>query len=90
MNNDLINRKAVIELIENCHVMEDAYCLIDYIEQIPIAYDIDSVLEKLVKHKKEISSRKERDILNTIAKANAKATVEEDIEIVKSGFLISD
>lgn len=90
MNNDLISRKAVIELIENCHVMEDAYCLIDYINQLPIAYDMDRVLKQLEKHEKEISSIKERDILNTIAKANAKATVEEDIEIVKSGFLISD
>lgn len=90
MSNDLISRSAVIELIENCHVMEDAYCLIDYINQLPIAYDMDRVLKQLEKHEKEISSRKERDILNTIAKANAKATVEKDIEIVKSGFLISD
>lgn len=90
MENDLISRKSVIELIENCHVIEDAYCLIDYINQLPIAYDMDRVLKQLEKHEKEIIGRKERDILNTIAKANAKATVEEDIEIVKSGFLISD
>lgn len=90
MENDLISRKAVIELIENCHVLEDAYCLIDYINELPIAYDFDRVIQQLEKHEKEIGSRKERDILNTIAKANAKATVEEDIEIVKSGFLMND
>lgn len=31
-------------------------------------------------------NRKERDILNTVGKTNAKAAVEEDIEIVKSGL----
>lgn len=35
MNNDWISRSAVIELIENCHVLEDAYCLIDYINELP-------------------------------------------------------
>lgn len=90
MENDLISRKAVIELIENCHVLEDAYCLIDYINELPASYDFDKVMQQLEKHEKEISGRKERDILNTIAKANAKATVEEDIEIVKSGFLTND
>lgn len=60
------------------------------INEEPISYDIDSVLEKLEQHKKEIKCRKERDILNKVANTNSKATVEEDIEIVKSGFLISD
>lgn len=49
MNNDLISRKAVIELIENCHVMEDAYCLIDYINDLPTAYDVEKVAEQLRK-----------------------------------------
>lgn len=87
MNNDLISRKSVIELIENCHVMEDAYCLVDYINELPIAYDIDGVMEKLEQHKKEIECRKERDILNRVANVNSKATVEKDIEIVKSGWI---
>ena len=45
MKNDLISRKSVIELIENCHVMEDAYCLIDYINELPASYDFDKVMQ---------------------------------------------
>lgn len=48
MSNDLIRRKAVIELIENCHVLEDAYCLVDYINEMPTAYDVDKVVERLM------------------------------------------
>lgn len=47
MNGDLISRKAVIELIEGCHVLEDAYCLVDYINELPTAYDVDKVMERL-------------------------------------------
>lgn len=47
MSNDLISRSAVIELIENCHVLEDAYCLIDYINEMRTAYDVDKVVEQL-------------------------------------------
>ncbi len=51
----------------------------------PTAYDVDKVAEQLEQHKKSIIGRKERDILNTVGKTNAKAAVERDIEIVKSG-----
>lgn len=54
------------------------------IDSQPTAYDVDKVVEKLEDHKKRIMDRKERDILNTVGKTNAKAAVEEDIEIVKS------
>lgn len=46
MNNDWISRSAVIELIESCHVLEDAYCLIDYINELPAVYDADRVEEQ--------------------------------------------
>lgn len=44
---DLINRSAVIELIEGCHVLEDAYCLIDYISELGTAYDVEKVIQQL-------------------------------------------
>ena len=47
MSDDLISRKAVIDLIESCHVFEDAYCLVDYINELPAAYDVDKVVEQL-------------------------------------------
>nr|WP_300842250.1 hypothetical protein [uncultured Acetatifactor sp.] len=56
MSNDLISRKAVIELIENCHVLEDAYCLVDYINELPITYDVDKVVERLEENAKYFQS----------------------------------
>lgn len=47
MNDDLISRKAVIDLIESCHTIEDAYCLVDYINELPTAYDVNKVVEEL-------------------------------------------
>lgn len=44
---DLISRSAVIELIENCHVLEDAYCLVDYINELETAYDVQKVIQQL-------------------------------------------
>lgn len=55
------------------------------VEEQPTAYDVDEVIGQLEEHKKSIIGRKERDILNTVGKTNAKAAVERDIEIVKSG-----
>lgn len=57
MNHDLISRSAVIELIENCHVLEDAYCLIDYINELPAACDVDKVVKRL-KEKAEYAESK--------------------------------
>ena len=56
------------------------------IDSQPTAYNVDKVVEQLEEHKKRIMNRKERDILNTIGKTNAKAAVEEDIKIVKEGM----
>lgn len=44
----------------------------------------NAVVNQLEEHKERIKNRKERDILNVVGKTNAKAAVEEDIEILKS------
>lgn len=56
MNNDLISRKSVIRLIESkcidgCFGTEnttllDAYELLDDVSELPIAYDMDKVMEQ--------------------------------------------
>lgn len=81
---EIINRCGCIPYVHGRN--GETIYLNNLIDEHPVAYDFDRVIQQLEKHETEISSRKERDILNTIAKANAKATIEEDIEIVKSGF----
>ncbi len=56
----------------------------EVIQNMPTAFDLESAIEQLERHKEEITNRKERDILNVVAKTNAKAAVEKDIEIIKS------
>lgn len=56
MKDDLISRKAVIDLIESCHVLEDAYCLVDYINELPIAYDVDKAVYQLEENAKYFQS----------------------------------
>ncbi len=57
------------------------------IDDQPTAYDVEKVMERLKERKKRIESRKERDIINIVGKANAKVTVKEDIDIVKEGWV---
>ena len=73
MSDDLISRKAVIDLIESCHVFEDAYCLVDYINELPAAYDVDKVVEQMEEYVKESSN------------VDYNRAMIEAIEIVKSG-----
>lgn len=90
MSNDLISRKAVIELIENCHVLEDAYCLVDYINELPVAYNVDKVVERLEENAKY--SQSEADELaqvgdwGTATELQGKAAAYRDAaKTVKSG-----
>lgn len=57
----------------------------DLIKEQPMAYDMDKAVEQMEEHKKSITGRRERDILDAAGKTGAKAAVERDIEIVKSG-----
>ena len=98
MNNDLISRKAVIELIENCHVLEDAYCLIDYINELPIAYDVNGVINKLKQEEIEIIKATEDIYKNPMVSPREAFLISNSnlvmlgkyIEIVKSGFLMNN
>lgn len=57
-----------------CDGMSSAIeAFMNFVLQVPTAYDVDSVVEQLEEHKKSIMGRKERDILNTVGKTNAKA-----------------
>ena len=77
MSDDLISRKAVIDLIESCHVFEDAYCLVDYINELPAACDVDKVVEKLVFQTSGLTTWAEDEAY--------KLGLTKAIEIVKSG-----
>ena len=74
MSGDLISRKAVIDLIESCHVFEDACCLVDYINELPAAYDVDKVVEWL-----------ETNSMYVGEEIEAVVTLADAIEIVRSG-----
>jgi hypothetical protein len=81
MSGDLISRKAVIDLIESCHVFEDAYCLVDYINELPTAYDVDKVMEQL-----ESVSIPENKVLYASPDEFAQfLKLKDAIEIIKSG-----
>ena len=73
MSGDLISRNAVIDLIESCHVFEDAYCLVDYINELPAAYDVDKVVKRL------------RNIQMESSSSEFDYGIDRAIEIVKSG-----
>lgn len=88
MSDDLISRKAVIDLIESCHVFEDAYCLVDYINELPSAYDVDKVVERLEKMRDTTT----RNISLNSQDSDVDAEISREIEhyqriiqIVKSG-----
>lgn len=61
MSNDLISRSAVMELIESKFVdgclmqgdknLIDGYCLLDEVSDLPTAYDMDKVVERLEERK---------------------------------------
>lgn len=52
--NDLISREAVIDILKQTGIIQDndlGYCIIDEINRIPTAYDVDKVIEQLNKMK---------------------------------------
>lgn len=98
MSNDLISRSALLQKIKEDkeflqkglgrdaeYAYMSADSVMNKIKSMPAVYDVDKVIQQMEEHKKSITGRKERDILNTVGKTNAKAAVERDIEIVKSG-----
>lgn len=92
MSGDLISRSAVIQLIENCHVLEDAYCLVDYVNELDASYDAEKVIQQLEENKESVIKTIENLYrkLATLEMADPlKELIEEytrqQIEIVKSG-----
>lgn len=74
-----------------CECVHDNLCEIYKMTlKQPTAFDLESAIEQLERHKEEITNRKERDILNIVAKTNAKAAVEKDIEILKSAANVTN
>lgn len=91
MSGDLISRSAVIELIEGCHILEDAYCLVDYINELPASYNAENVAKRLQTELNLADKEKERcsrenplqfDEAKGYARGMAVA-----LEIVKSGCI---
>lgn len=92
---DLISRTAVIELIENCHVLEDAYCLVDYINELETAYDVEKAIQQLEENKTDAIKTIRKVCDSCFAPEQAGNLVEllevytrEQIEIVKKGGVL--
>lgn len=48
---DLISREAVIDVLKQTGIIQDndlGHCVIDEINRIPIAYDVDKIVEELI------------------------------------------
>ena len=102
MNNDLISRKQVMELIESKFVdgcleqgdktLIDGYGLLDEVFDIPTAYDMDKVLERL-EEKTELAYKRYIDCDSStpspvyIRYATQYKERRECLEIVKAGGL---
>lgn len=87
MSGDLISRKAVIDLIESCHVLEDAYCLVDYINELPTAYDVDKVVGQLEECKRIMESPVQQDCYGEECKVGdcIVCAFDKALDIVKEG-----
>ena len=89
MNDDLISRKAVFELIDSKGVngalmcgeklMIDAYGLMDEVSDLPTAYDVDKVVEQLEENA-DVSIAHHFSVEKNVA-----IRTKEAIEIVKAG-----
>lgn len=86
----LIDADKLIEILKNDSgsVLEEA--LLGIVRGQPTAFDLERVIKRLEDHKEEIKSRKERDILNKVAKFAAIKAIEADIEILKSAANIEE
>lgn len=90
MSNDLINRSALIdELKQSGMIVDNDYgnAMVDFIKNLPTAYDVDKVVEQLEKCKEIMKSPISRDCFEKEC-ACSDCTVccfDKAIEIVKAG-----
>lgn len=95
MSDDLISRKAVIDLIKNCHVLEDSYCLIDYINELPVSCNADKIIEQLEENAKyfqgEADELAQKGDWGTAADLQGRSKAYKDAaKIIKSGGVADD
>ena len=83
---DLISREMVIDILKQTGIIQDndiGHCVIEEINRIPIAYDIDKVVEEL-ENLKDKGSVTKTEMLIT------KSCIDKAIEIVKQGSVGKD
>lgn len=88
---DLISREAVIDVLKQTGIIQDndlGHCVIDEINRIPIAYDVDKVVKQLEVAKNGYSTAQYMTATNDelIKRFSAKEkAMNLAIEIVKAG-----
>ena len=82
---DLISRETVIDILKQTGIIQDndiGHCVIEEINRIPTAYDIDKVVEELELIRAKKTCNKEKCDTKEICRI---CVVDDAIEIVKQG-----
>lgn len=95
---DLISRETVIDTLKQTGIIQDndiGHLVIEEINRIPMAYDIDKVVEKLESNsfitvKQEKVQTKRKDIQSYISVEKEVVLLKDAIEIVKQGGVADD
>ena len=90
---DLISREMVIDILKQTGIIQDndiGHCVIEEINRIPIAYDIDKVVADLEKNASRYTKKYTTPYGNNGYKDTKAISIHKAIEIVKQGGISDD
>ena len=85
---DLISREMVIDILKQTGIIQDndiGHCVIEEINRIPTAYDIDKVVDELEKNASRYTKKYVTPCGNNGYRDTKAISVNKAIEIVKQG-----
>ena len=85
---DLISREMVIDILKQTGIIQDndiGHCVIEEINRIPTAYDIDKVVDELEKNASRYTKKYVTPYGNNGYRDTKAISVHKAIEIVKQG-----
>ena len=90
---DLISREMVIDILKQTGIIQDndiGHCVIEEINRIPMAYDIDKVVDELEKNASRYTKKYTTSYGNNGYRDTKAISVHKAIEIVKQGGVSDD
>lgn len=90
---DLISREMVIDILKQTGIIQDndiGHCVIEEINRIPMAYDIDKVVDELEKNASRYTKKYLTPYGNNGYRDTKAISVHKAIEIVKQGGVRKD